>query len=202
VRGALLAMPLAAGCVGDGPVGVPTGAVELAVVARPPSDDDVSFGQLEVVLDELVIDGTGPSGFESVSVLVDSRFRPLRAADAVGFELEVGSHRGVEITARIAAIEGPGVFATGSIDDDLAFRLEVDAVELSFGAGTLQITEDEPVHGRIVLDPGRWLQILGLSDDDDEGLVVVGPGSGAAYDRLVQGIVDTSRLEVDAADDR
>jgi hypothetical protein len=95
MRAALPALVLlAAGCPAP-PGADPFGTFAVAIDDVP--TDDVVVTSLEVSVGEVVLEAEGPSGPESVAVLVDHVFEPLIAVDAVGFDLERGPHTGVWI---------------------------------------------------------------------------------------------------------
>jgi hypothetical protein len=199
-----LLLPMLAGCTYP-PAGTPTGTLAVEIGHVPA--EDLALDRLEVSIGELVFDAVGPSGRESVEVLVDRVFEPLDAVDAVGIDLELGDHTGCSFTLSVRADDGPGLRLAGvwqgqdedgdqdgDQDEDEQLSIEVDELVLPFDLGSITATR-EPLLGRIDLDPDAWLDGL---EREEEGELAISPGS-PGYDRLVEAIVTSTRFSLDPA---
>ena len=157
----------AAGCaVGVPPTGTPTGQVLLSFSVTP--TERLSLSELQLSLSELVLDAEGPSGAESVSVLLDRRLDPLGEEDPVRVELELGAHDDLSLVVHLASSDGPGLLATGSVvaDEPRPVCVAIDTLHIPFHQPSLHIG-DTPILGRIVLDLEPWATAL-LEDEGDE----------------------------------
>lgn len=204
-------------CTGEAPapIGHPTGSVFIAVGATLPAIDTFEIDKLDVHLDSVVFTDIGPQGPEAVSILVGYTFRPLGDTEAFGFDLVRGIHRDAHLSLQFgwsgepgflleAGTEGDDGDDTGSDDteeedtdgdgdDDehVSLSLEIDALELEFDLGELEIGS-EPTAARLQLDPGAWIEALGV--EPSAGTVSIGPGSGERYTQLLDVITSSTTL--------
>lgn len=203
-------LPLLLGCTGDPiPQGLTTGHVLIAVGATRPSVDGIDVDTLDASLDGVIVDGLGPDGPESVSVLVGYTFHPLGNTDAFGFDLVQGPHRDVQITFQFGWTDELALFLAGEVAEDEEedeeedgsrdFQIEVAPFEVSFDLGDIEVSR-EPITARLQLEPAEWISALSLEGDDDED-IVVGPGSGEVYDRVVQSVLSTTTLTFESLPD-
>jgi hypothetical protein len=196
MRAMLPALWLAACTDGGEPVGTPTGDVHVAVGATRPSMDDLEVEALEASLDALIVDSAGPEGEQSVSVLVDYTFRPLRETDAFGFELVRGSHEDVQFELQFGWTGTPAFVFEGVFEEEeegeeeeYEFHLEVGELVLPFRVGELEVGRS-PIALRLQLEPQRWLEALPTAEEE----LHVDPSSGALYEQLVEAILSTTTL--------
>ena len=172
MRGFVPTLLLTFGGCTDGtpvPAGTPTGQVRLWFTAPPKAS--VALEDLELALQELIIEGRGPSSDESVSVLLDRRIEPLADDAPIRFDLERGTHQDLTLTVRIGSTDGPGLTAAGSVDLDdgpRPLQIVVEGLELTFHHPSLVVGE-EPVGGQIAFDLAAWGEVVRDHSDDDDG---------------------------------
>lgn len=182
---------LAIGCTG-GVEGVPTGKFAVGIAAVRP-ELEVRDPELGVSVRQLLFDGEGPEGPESVAIVVDERFEPLDSTDPIGFELDVGRHAELDLRLTLSADDGPAVEFRGT-PDETEWRIEIDSLDLEFRLPELVVT-DQLRLGSVVFHPGQWLETF-EDVGDDLPLVVVTEGS-PLYDDVVDEILDTTEFTLD-----
>jgi hypothetical protein len=198
MRRAWPALVLLAGCPSAPPFPqVPVGTLAVGAATEPTGDYAVD--QFALTVDQLVVDADGPSGPESVAVLLDHTFEPLTGREVVGFSLEQGDHDHAVLSLSILDERGPGIVCSGVVDEDKRVRVEVDAIDLQLDLGRVTIGPD-PLIGHLRLDPEAWLRVAWSGEDggDDGGAWVVGPSS-PKYQALLDAIVDTTTFDFDPA---
>ena len=203
MRGALPLLALAACQVDlrasdDGPRG--TLAVDLRAEERP---DELET--LSVRVEQVVVDGFGPDGAESVAAEVGAAFSldDGEAREPLAVLLPAEAWAPARVTLHLSARDGvPALAATGE-GEHAGFVLSV--LELSVeGTGALEVPEDGTVRVTVAFRPAAWDALFEVEpddDDDDESVRIDVSRDRARYDEVVDEIARTTVVRFPEGDE-
>jgi hypothetical protein len=167
--------------------------LELTFDPSPAASARLRYDRLELLPDRVSLVASGPSGPASVVLLSDGILAPLSAEEPLTLHLPAGAYEDAVVGIELGQAGHPALVAFGVLfeddDDDDAdgrpFQLEVELLDVEFQAGSVLLGE-ATWRGVVDLAPLTWLD--GIPPGDPSLPLVVGPGSGAAYDRLVDNV--------------
>lgn len=171
----------------------PDTPVGLRFDPAPSASPRARFDAIELFVERVSVEASGPDGPLSVVLLAHSVIDPFSSNASLELRLDRGDYSDMVVGITFGESEGLALVASGSVaedddDDDDArpFRLEVERFDLLFELPTLPLATGDPWEGVVALQPLDWLNGLPLEALPDP--LVIDPAAGPAYTRLVENV--------------
>lgn len=200
------ALWVAVGCSGDATDGDGDGEHNGLAVRLEVDEVPEELSSLTVRVEEVVVEGEGPSGPASVVYDAGETLALVGggAAAPLTLDLEVGPWRDAEVTVRLSALGGvPALAADGAIEDDLRLELRIDDPLDLADRGSFDLSAGVDAEVLFLLDPDAWLDELEDDELEDEGGVVRidRTHNRAAYDAVRARIAATTEARFPGEED-